>query len=75
MINIINIFKFQQNIKYIIKLHPSKIKSSYSVISISLISGLEITQLGLPPSYFIFASKSPIVLLTDNLPGNTRWGP
>ena len=55
----------------IIILHPKRIKSSESDISISFISGWQITQLGFPPNFINFASASPIVLETDNFPGIT----
>jgi hypothetical protein len=38
-------------------------------------SGSQITQFGMPPSYKFLASTSPNVLHTDNLPGNTLYGP
>ena len=50
-------------------------KSSYSVIVKEVISGWQMIALGLPPNWIILASISPKVLVTDNLPGATRWGP
>lgn len=44
-------------------------KSCSSVILNILISGSQITHFGLPPNDVIFASISPNVLETDNLPG------
>jgi len=38
-------------------------------------SGSALTTFGLPPLNSNFASGSPKVLQTDNLPGNTRIGP
>ena len=40
-----------------------------------MISGIGITHLGFPPYLGSLASISPIVLETDNLPGNTLCGP
>ena len=42
---------------------------------ICLTSGLQMTQLGLPPKRVSLASASPTVLDTDSFPGNTRCGP
>lgn len=44
-------------------------------MSNSFISGLAITTFGFPPNFSRFASISPKVLDTDNLPGNTLCGP
>ena len=46
-------------------------KSSASDISISFISGWQITQFGLPPNFGSLASISPIVLETESDPGKT----
>ena len=46
-------------------------KSSESVISISFISGWQITKFGLPPNFVSLALKSPIVLETESDPGKT----
>lgn len=51
------------------------IKSSSSVILKDLISGIGMTTLGLPPLLTILASRSPKVLQTESLPGNTLGGP
>jgi len=55
--------------------HPNMTKSVSSVISTTLVDASAITTLGLPPNSITLASKSPIVLDTDNLPGNTHNGP
>ena len=51
------------------------IKSCSSVILKDFISGIAITTFGFPPLLSILASRSPKVLHTDNLPGNTLYGP
>ncbi len=51
------------------------IKSWSSFILNDFISGSGITTLGFPPKFSNFASMSPIVLDTDNLPGKTLNGP
>ena len=38
-------------------------------------SGVATITLGFPSNFGNFASMSPKVLLTDNLPGSTLWGP
>ncbi len=50
-------------------------KSSLSEIVKDLIYGSQIIALGLPLNSSNFASISPNVLVTDNLPGKTRCGP
>ena len=52
-------------------LHPNKRKSSSLEISITLMSGLQITHFELPPNFYNLASQSPIVLDTESLPGKT----
>jgi len=54
----------------------ANIKKSWSGdILKDLISGSAITTFGLPPNYSSFASISPNVRETDNLPGRTLSGP
>lgn len=50
-------------------------KSCSGFILNIFISGSDITTLELPPNYSNFASISPNVLETDNLPGITLIGP
>jgi hypothetical protein len=50
-------------------------KSSFSVIVKEYISGKHTIVLGFPPNSAYFASISPKVLVTDNLPGKARKGP
>ena len=54
---------------------PITIKSSSSLIYIVVISGSAIKTLLLPPYYDSFASISPKLLVTDNLPGSILQGP
>jgi len=44
-------------------------------MSISLVDASGMTTFGFPPTSSTLASKSPIVLLTLSLPGNTLNGP
>ena len=55
--------------------HPNIIKSSFPVSLYLQIYGSVMMQLGKPPKFLSLASISPIVRVTDNLPGNTRRGP
>ena len=55
--------------------HASIIKSQLESIMNSCISGSAITTFGLPPNLVNFASTSPKVHETDNLPGKTQRGP
>jgi len=47
---------------------------SGSILNV-LISGVAMTTLGFPPYAGNFASISPNVLVTESLPGKTRYGP
>ena len=55
--------------------HAKTIKSWSFLIRNAFISGSAIRTLGLPPFETSFASISPKLLLTDNLPGRILWGP
>ena len=55
--------------------HPITIKSWLSFISKAVTSGSATTTFAFPSYFSIFASMAPIVLDTDNRPGNTLWGP
>lgn len=46
-------------------------KSSFSDITIDLISGSQTIAFGFPLNYGNFASMSPNVRVTESLPGNT----
>jgi hypothetical protein len=50
-------------------------KSSFYVIVNERTYGSQTIAFGFPLNYENFASISPNVLVTDNLPGNTRCGP
>ena len=50
--------------------HANTIKSSSPFILNSIISGVAITTLESPPYFLNYAMWSPIVLDTDNFPGN-----
>ena len=56
-------------------LHPKSRKSILSSIVNSMMSGVATTTLGFPPNRSRFASMSPKVRDTDNLPGKTLNGP
>ena len=51
------------------------IKSKLFLILKAVMSGSAMTTFGFPSYFGILASMSPNVLDTDNLPGNTLWGP
>lgn len=72
--HIIDMTSFELNLSNIPSL-PNTIKSCSLVILNYLISGSAMTTFGLPPNYSNFASISPNVRHTDNLPGFTLTGP
>ena len=55
--------------------HPIIIKSFSGLILKVYISGTAMITPGMPPKLAHFASKSPKVRETDNLPGKTLTGP
>ena len=61
--------------RLIITIHPNKRKSYSSLILNENTSGSAETTLGIPLYFGSFASESPIVLDTANLPGSTLNGP